>query len=60
LLYAHWYAVFKTTRRQIATFAFQYGNAGMVKCVFCTCCGLHCSKSPTRRTSQEYPVWTFS
>ena len=23
---------------QIATFGFQYRNAGMMKCVFCTCC----------------------
>jgi len=31
-------------------------NAGLVKCVFCTCCRLHCSKSPTRRTSLQSKV----
>jgi len=39
---------------QIAKFAFQYRNVGMVKCVFCTCCSLHCSKSPTSRTSLQW------
>ena len=43
----------QTTRNQIANFEFQYRNAGLVKCVFCTCDSLHCSKSPTHRTSLQ-------
>jgi len=32
----------------------QYRNAGVVKCVVCMCYGLHCSKSPTCRTSLQW------
>jgi len=58
--YAHWYEVFKTTRNhRLRTSHFSTGILVWLKCVFCTCCSLHCSKSPTRRTKFAQGLLNF-